>query len=181
MALISNRYAAALFDLALEKNCIDEYYQDVELVYNVVSSDKEIVAVLEHPRISGDDKLNILKNTFSGKISEDVIGFFHVVFRKNRESELLNILSAFIKKAEAYKGIAYATVESAEELSQDTLAKIEEKLSKNLSKQVKVEAKVDPELLGGLKISVGGHVIDSTIKSQISKLKKQLLSAKLAQ
>lgn len=181
MALISGRYAAALFDLALEKDCMDKYYQDIELVYNTISDDKELIAVLNHPQISGEDKLNILIKAFSENVSEDVLGFFSVIFKKNRENELLNILSAFIKKAEDYKGIAYATVESADKLDDETLEKIEKKLSKNLNKQVKAEAKVNPELLGGLKISVCGHVIDSTIKSKLDDLRKKLLSAKLAQ
>lgn len=181
MALISGRYATALFELAKENDSIDKYYDDVKLVYNTISEDKEVLAVLNHPRISGDDKLNILVKAFSGAVAEDVIGFFSVIFSKNRENELLNILSAFIKKAEDYKGIAYAVVESAFELDKDTLVRIEEKLSKNLNKQVKAEAKVDPTLLGGLKISVCGHVIDSTVKSKIEELKKQMLSAKLAQ
>lgn len=181
MALISGRYATALFDLALEKDCLDKFYDDVELVYNTISGDKELMAVLNHPQISGDDKLNILVKAFSDNVSEDIIGFFSVIFKKNRENELLNILSAFIDKAEQHKGIAYATVESADKLSDETLAKIEQKLSSNLNKQVKAEAKVDPELLGGLKISVCGHVIDSTVKSQIGDLKKKLLNAKLAQ
>lgn len=180
MALIPTRYASALFELALENNSIDKYYKDVELVYNTISADKELIAVLNHPQISGENKLDILGKAFAGNVSSEIIGFFNVIFRKNRENELLEILSAFIKKAEDYKGIAYATVESAEALSQESLDRIVQNLSKNLNKQVKVEAKVNPELIGGLKISVCGHIIDSTIKSQIENLKKQLLSARLA-
>lgn len=180
MALIPTRYASALFELALENNSVDKYFEDVELVYNTISADKELIAVLNHPQISGENKLDILAKAFAGNVSEEIIGFFNIIFRKNRENELLEILSAFIKKAEDYKGIAYATVESAEALSQDSLDRIVQNLSKNLNKQVKVEAKVNPELIGGLKISVCGHIIDSTIKSQIENLKKQLLSARLA-
>ncbi|MGN1318384.1 MAG: F0F1 ATP synthase subunit delta [Lachnospirales bacterium] len=180
MALIPTRYATALFDLALENNSVDKYYDDVKLVYNTISADKKLVEVLNHPQISGEEKLDILKKAFSQYVLVDVIGFFDVIFRKNRENELLDILSAFIKKAEDYKGICYAKVESAEALSEKTLENIKQKLSNNLNKQVSIEAKVDPKLLGGLKITVEGHIIDSTIKSQIERLKKQLLSSKLA-
>lgn len=181
MALISNRYAAALFDLALEENCVDKYYDEVKTVYDAITSDKEIMTVLNHPQISSDEKLNMLKKAFSDNVSEDIMGLFTVIFKKNRESEIPNILQAFIKKAEDYKGIVYASVESATELSEQTLEKIVQKLSSKLNKQVIVDAKVSPQLLGGLKISVSGHVIDSTIKTQISELKRQLISTKLAQ
>ena len=57
---------------------------------------------------------------------------------------------------------------------------IKEKLSNKLNKQVRIEAKVVPELIGGVKIAVMGHVIDNTVKSQLEALKKSLLAAKLA-
>lgn len=176
MALVSGRYATALFGLALERNCVDRFYEDVCLVKEVISENKELTAVLNHPQVTCDEKINILVNSFSDSVDKDILGFFSVVFRKNRGKELKEILSAFIKKAEDYKGIAYATVESAEALEGSTLERIEKQLSKNLNKQVKAEAKVVPELLGGLKITVCGKVIDSSISSQIQRLKKQLLT-----
>ncbi len=178
--LISVRYAAALFDLALEKDCIDKYSDEIKLVRDAVTDDSEILKILNHPQISSDKKLNILTSAFKDKVSADIMGLIDIVFRKNRETELADILNKFLDMAEKHKGIVYACVESAVPLKGSAMDEIKEKLSKKLNKQVIVKAKVDPQLIGGIKISVEGHVIDSTIKTQLSSLKGKLLETRLA-
>ena len=94
---------------------------------------------------------------------------------------MIEILDTFLKKVLDYKGIVTAVVESAVPLSEKKLNEIKEKLSNKLNKQVDVEALVEPELIGGLKITVEGRVIDNTVKSQLENMKKAMLNTKLAQ
>lgn len=178
--LISGRYAEALFKLALENNCIDKYSEEIKLIYDALVSDDEALRVLNHPQISSEIKLDILSNAFKGSVSQEVMGLLTVIFRKNREKELIDILDTFLSKVLDYKGIVTAVVESAAKLNEEKLDEIKEKLSIKLNKQVRIEAKVVPELIGGVKIIVMGHVIDNTVKSQLEAMKKSLLATKLA-
>lgn len=178
--LISKRYAEALFQLALEQNCVDKYSDEIKLIYDTLTSDSEILRVLNHPQISSDKKLDILTTAFKDSVDENIIGLLSIVFRKNREKELIDILDTFLNKVMDYKGIVIATIESAAALKESKLNEIKEKLSSKLNKQVEIEAKVVPELIGGLKITVGGHVIDNTVKSQLDMMKKTLLATRLA-
>lgn len=178
--IISSRYATALFELAVEKACVDDYQQQAELLLNAIESDEEYLKILEHPQITGAEKLDMLKGAFGSYVSEDVLGLISVVMRKNREAELCSILRAFIDKVREYKHITTATVESAVQLDSDRLELIRQKLNKILNKQVEIKALVVPELIGGLRISVDGHVIDNTVKMHIDLLKKQLTDMKLA-
>lgn len=172
--LIANRYASALFDIALEKNSIDRYLEDTELICAALKDDAEFDAVLKHPQISGEEKLAVLTQAFSGKVEDDIIGLFSVAFRKNREAQLFDILAAFIDKVKEYKGIVTANVVSARPLSQKQLADIELKLTNGMKKKVIVENSVDPALIGGLKITVCGKLIDNTVKRHLDELKGQL-------
>lgn len=178
--LAAARYANALFELALEANKIDAFDEEVKFVAATCDGDKEFFAVLNHPQISGDEKMKVLESAFKGKISDEIIGLFSVVFKKNREAELIDILQKFIEKVEEHKGIVTAKVSSAKPLSEKQITDIKEKLSQNLNKQVFIEAVVEPSLIGGVCIAVDGHVIDGTIKSQIAEMKKQLLNLHLA-
>ncbi len=178
--LISVRYATALFELALEKDCIDKYSDEITLIRDAVTEDSEIIRILDHPQISSDEKLNILTSAFEGKVSADIMGLINIVFRKNRETELADILNKYLEMAEKHKGIVYAAVESAYPLKTAAIDEIRTKLSNKLNKQVIVETKVIPELIGGIRISVEGHVIDSTIKTQLSLLKGRLIETRLA-
>ena len=178
--LIANRYAAALFDIALENNGIDKYYDDALLIYEVIQNDPEFQTVLKHPQISGDEKLNVLVNTFKGKVTDDLLGLFSVAFRKNREAQLSDILEAFIEKVKAHKGIVTAKVVSAKPLSESQLAQIKQKLISSMKKQVDIEHSVDETLIGGLKINVGGQLIDNTVRRHLDELKGQLGNLRLA-
>lgn len=177
--LVSRRYANALFELALERNQIDRFDKEVKMIYGSITDDKKFSNVLNHPQITGDEKMKMFENIFKGKISEDILGLFHLVLRKNREAELIEILSVFIDKVREYKRITTAYVSSAKPLSKTQLNDIKAKLSQNLNKQVDIEASVVPELIGGVRILVDGHVIDGTIKKQIDELKKQLAEIQL--
>ncbi|MBQ9604810.1 MAG: F0F1 ATP synthase subunit delta [Firmicutes bacterium] len=172
--LIANRYASALFDIALEKNSIDRYLEDTELICAALKDDAEFDAVLKHPQISGEEKLAVLTQAFSGKVEDDIIGLFSVAFRKNREAQLFDILNAFIDKVKEHKGIVTAKVVSARPLSEKQLADIEQKLANGMKKKVIVENSVDPALIGGLKITVCGKLIDNTVKRHLDELKGQL-------
>lgn len=177
--LISNRYAEALFELALEKDCVDKYFEDVCLVYDCVKDDKEFLTVLKHPQISGEEKLSVLTVAFRGKISDDILGLFSVAFRKNREAELLEMLSAFIEKVRAHKGIVTAKIVSAKPLTAQQLHRIKDKLVQTLNKQVDVKYSIDQTLIGGLQIFVCGRLIDNSIKTKLNGLKNQLNEAKI--
>lgn len=179
--IISDRYAEALFSLAVENNAIDRYEEQVKLVLDVISGDKEIMKILTHPDINGEDKMNVLTQAFKDSVDDDIMGLFSVIMRKNRENQITGILEIFLEKVKSYKGISDAVVESAVPLSPEKLKVIETKLANKLNKQVVAKSVVVQELLGGLRISIDGHILDKTVKRQLEDMKKQMLATSLAQ
>ncbi len=174
--LISKRYAVALFELAKETDKIDLFNSQVELIYNSIKDDKEFLTVLNHPRISGGEKFNLFQNIYKNNISEEILGLISIVVNKNRETEILEILETFLELVKDYKGITTAYVFSAIALNDEQLTKIKENLSKNLNKEIIIEASVKPELIGGLLINVDGKVIDNSIKRNLDDIKKSLIN-----
>ncbi len=147
---------------------------------NIIKNDNEFLKVLNNPQINSDEKLNVLQTAFKDNVSEEIINFFKVVFHKNREGYLLEMLEVFMEDVKEFNGITTANIVSAKPLSSSQLDRIKESLSKKLNKQVLIEAVVDPQVIGGLKISVDGHLIDNTLKRQINDLKGMLKDIKLA-
>ena len=90
--LISKRYAVALFELAKETDKIDLFNSQIELMYNSIKEDKEFLAVLNHPRISGGEKFNLFQTIYKDNISDEILGLISIVVKKNRETEILEIL-----------------------------------------------------------------------------------------
>ena len=178
--LAGRRYAHALFELAVENNELDLLETQIKDILEVCSTNREFINVINHPHIGVQEKTDILKNVFKDNISDTILGLISVVFKKNREAELVDILQFFIEKAKEHRGIVTAKITSATELSQEQTEKIITNLSKNLNKQVEIEKVVDASLIGGVRIEVDGKVIDGSIKNQLSNMKKQLLDLQLA-
>lgn len=178
--LVSRRYSSALFEIALESNKLDLFEEQVKYVYNSLKNNSEFLKVIDHPQISENEKMKMFKEIFKDSISYDILGLFSLVLRKNREAEILEILEDFTDRVKKHKGIITAFVYSAKALKGEQINSIKLKLSQNLNKQVIIQAEVQPELIGGIRIVVGGHVIDGSIKKQLDELKKQLLNVQLA-
>lgn len=174
--VISNRYAQALFSVAVEKNAVEEYEQSIRLICDVISADNELMKILTHPDITGEEKLNIMTECFKSTVGDDIMGLFSVIISKNREKYIPEILEMFIEKAREYEGKCEAVIESARELSDGKIKEIESRLSNKLNKQVTAKCLVCPELLGGMRIKVDGHIIDKTVKRQIDDMKRQMLA-----
>jgi len=178
--LVSKNYGKAFFELALESNNLDSYETEAKLVIESLNSDENFKEVINHPEISQDKKFDMLKNVFDGKISESFFGLFKIVLSKRRETYLCEILQDFLDKVLEHKGILIAEVVSSVELTEDQLLKIENKLIKNLNKKVILNVRVDSSLIAGLKITVDGHVIDGSVKKQLTDIRNTLYNIQMA-
>ena len=173
MAQLSNRYAAAIFDLSLERNQLNENLGQAIFLRDVLS-DKECRSILTHPRISAAEKKSFFNEAFSNHISQDLMGFLHLTVAKNRENFIVPVLSSFIDMADQYFRRTTALIVSAVPLKDEQVTVLSELLSRKLSKQVTVEQKVDPSIIGGLYIQVDGYILDTTIKTRLQEIKVSL-------
>ncbi len=173
--IVSKRYARALFDICVEENTVDKVAEDAAQIVNLYNED-DFKIMIEHPNLSSEEKFTIIKNAFGEHLADTLYGFFHVVFTKNRENHIFDILTAFLSFVDDYKGLTVATVTTPFELSSEKIEQIKSKLSVKLSKKVDVNVVVDKSLIGGIIINVDGMLIDSSIQSSIKNLNKQLLN-----
>lgn len=169
--LISKRYAIALFELAKEKNNLEQLNTEISFILDSINNNPEFFTIFTHPQISGGEKFQLFKNIFTDNVSEDIIALVSIVINKNRESEIKNIFNEFISLFEEHKGIKTAYVYSAKELSEAQINSIKEKLSQNLNKEIIIKTEIQPDLIGGIKINVGGFLIDNSIKKQLKDIK----------
>ena len=179
--LVSKTYGDALFELALEKQTIDTVFEDVKEVKEVFTENEELMKLLNHPKITKDEKVKIIEELFKGKVSDDVTGFLVIIMDKGRYGELTAIFDYFIAKVKEYKKIGIAKVTSAVVLSDEQKAKLEEKLLKTTSyTSFEMDYNVDKSLIGGLIIRIGDRVVDSSIKTKLDKLARDLQKIQLS-
>ncbi len=177
--LAAKRYAKALLQIALEKDELNQYYDQVSLVKLYFDQNDDLLGVMCHPSITYDEKMQILENIFKNLVCDDIMGLFSVILKKNREDEILSILDSFIKMTDYHFKRVTAVVSSAITLSDDQINNIKANLSEKLKKQVEIKSEIDQSLIGGLKIVVDGMVFDASVKHRIETIKRELLQAQL--
>ena len=179
--IISKAYGEALFELALEKNELESIAEQVNILADAFAENPELVKLISHPKISKEEKINVIETIFKGRMSDDIVGFLVIIVEKDRGSEIEDILKLFQAKVREYKKIGVALVTSAIELSTEQKQKVEQKLLQQTAyESFEVEYKVDASLIGGMIIRIGDRVVDSSIRSKLDNLTKELRKVSLA-
>jgi len=179
--LVSKTYGDALFELATEENKEDILLEEAEGIKKLITENDEFLKMMNHPQITREEKETIIENIFKGKISDEMTGFLRLLVINGRFSELESVIDYFIAKIKEYKKIGIAYVVTPLELSDKQKSDIEQKLL-DTTKYEKMEMNfdIDESLIGGMTIRIGDRVIDSSIKSKLNKLTKELKNIRLA-
>lgn len=178
--LISKTYGEALFELAVEENKTDAFLEEVYAVQKALQDNPELSKLLNHPKISKEEKNEVVENIFKGRISDEVTGFLTLIISKERFKELDAILAYFIQRVKEEKGIGTAYVTTAVLLNEIQKAQVEEKLLATTSyKKMEMIYTVDESLIGGMVIRIKDRVVDSSIQTKLSEIQKQLYRIQL--
>ncbi|MBQ8318038.1 MAG: F0F1 ATP synthase subunit delta [Lachnospiraceae bacterium] len=171
-------YGNALFELALEEGKLDSLYEEAVALIQILKDNEELIKLLSHPKISKDEKLKIVTDTFDGKASDELTGLMVMVVEKGHVNELISILNYFVKQVKKEKNIGVATVASAVELSDSQKQAIEKRLIETtVYESMEVDYSVDKSLIGGLVIRIEDRVVDSSIKTKLENMSRTLANA----
>ncbi len=173
--LISKTYGEALFELAVEEKKTDVFMDEVNGVLEALAQNANFYKLLNHPKISKEEKIQVVESVFKGRVSDEVTGFLTLIISKERYKELDAILKYFISRVKEEKGIGTAYVTTAVTLNEIQKAQVKEKLlSTTKYNEMEIVFDTDESLIGGMIIRIKDRVVDSSIKTKLSEIKKQL-------
>jgi F-type H+-transporting ATPase subunit delta len=176
--LVSKTYGEALFNLALEDGTLTTIIEEVNVVKEAVDANPDLLKLLNHPKIDKEEKISVIENIFKGRVSDSLVGFLVIIVQKDRYNDLDGIFEYFIAKVKEYKNIGVASVTSAVELTEEQKKQVEQKLLQTTKyNQFELTFHVDKSLIGGLVIRIGDRVVDSSIKTKLQMLAKDLRNA----
>lgn len=178
--LVSKTYGEALFDLAVEEHALDALAEEAKVVLEAFRENPELSKLLNHPKIVKEEKISVVENIFKGRASDHMVGFLTLIVEKDRHNELEAIIRYFLDKVREEKNIGVAYVTSAFPLEDAQREQIRQKLLHTTKyKEFEIIYNVDNGLIGGLVIRVGDRVVDSSIRSRIDHLSKELYNVSL--
>ena len=135
----------------------------------------EFGKLMNHPKIMKEDKVKIVEDTFSGRIPKEIVGVMTILVTKGRAEEMLSVFDYFIDLVKEEKKIGIASVTTAVRLSDKQKAKVEQKLLDTTKYETfEMNYSVDASLIGGMVIRIGDRVVDSSIKTKLYELSREL-------
>ncbi len=173
---IAGAYAEAVLDLAAKNQEEETVLKELQLINVVFASDKDMQIVINHPAIRANQKKEVLKTVFSGKISILTDNLINLLADKRRLDLLPFIESGYRELLNQRKNIVSATLTCSEPMADNNVANIKAQLTEHLGKRLELEVKVDPSLIGGVVLRLGDQVIDGSLKGRLKALEKSLMN-----
>lgn len=172
---ITQRYAQGLLELAKEENSVEEKKRQAEVILDTMADCSDFALFLSAVKVTKKEKIAMIDRVFQDTVDHDMCSFMKLIIDKGRTYYLKGILEEYIKFANEYLGIELATVTSARKLDEQSLQTIGEALVRKTNKKVVLKNKVDPSVIGGIKVTVGNNVTDVTMAAKIEKMRNMLL------
>lgn len=177
---MAGRYASALFELALEEKALDSVKADLEKFDALLAESPELERLVRSPVFSADDKLKALSAVLDKAGIKGLAANFLRVLTTNRRlfaaSEVIRGYRALVAK---HRGEVTAQVTVAEKLSDKNLAALKDALkSKTAGKDIDLDVKIDPAIIGGLIVKVGSQMVDSSLRTKLNSIKLAMKEAR---
>jgi len=178
--LVSKTYAQALFELAVEEDRTSSFLEEAAGLLEIIRTNAEFGQFMNHPKIQKEDKLEVVQNVFRDKVSKEMLGFLVTIIEKDRYTEIEAILEEFIASIKEYNNIGTAYITTAIAINEQEKQDIESRLlATTRYKTIECIYDVDRNLIGGMVIKMGDRVVDSSIRTKLDKLQRELLAIQL--
>ena len=173
---LATRYAKSLLDLSIEQSQLEAVYADMKLLKGINKSNPDFVALLRSPIITADKKDKILDAVIGKNISQISMLFIRLLTTKKRESNLPEIVTAFLEQYNKLKNIQTVKLTTATPISEELKNSIIARVKSADSSAIEIETAVKEELIGGFKLEIGGTLIDASILRDLNDIKRQFLN-----
>ncbi len=183
--LVSKTYGEALFETAMEDAVspearAQELLEEIRGIRAVLAQNPDFGKMMMHPGIPKQDKLEAVREVFGGRASDEITGFLEVIVSKERYGSLSDIFQYFEDRVKEMSRIGVAHVTTAVQLDDAQKSAVQAKLLETTDyRTMEVHYDVDASLIGGMVIRINDRVVDSSIRTKLEELTKQLLQIQL--
>ncbi len=171
---ISTRYAHALHLEAQHLKQEVAVAKDLIYIQDVVAASPELRMLLRSPIIEGWRKKKVLREVFSGKVSDLTLAFVDLVVEKGREKFFREISQSYQEMLDRQNNVLRVHVRSASQLPDSIQKNLEQTLSTKTGKTIRATYSTDESLIGGLTVTIGDTVMDGSLRYRLNELRNRL-------
>ncbi len=178
MPAVDKRYAEALADIASAQDSTEQYREDLGSINQIISSNPDFARLLRNPVIPLQQKREMIKKVFSADYRPELVNLLLLLIEKGRISNLGYILAEYGKIVDARAKTLDIKIFSATPLDDGYVGNLSEIYRKKYgASSARATVVVDRDLIGGIKVMIGGKMIDGSISGRLNDLKKTVLQA----
>src|SRR4051794_150002 len=176
MEEIAAVYARSLFEVASERDKLDDVREQIGAFADALNETRELQVFFFSPYFSTAEKQDGLDRAVTDA-DEIVVNFLKLLIENHRMPVIFRVRSAFEQLWQEENKLLPVTVTSAVELDQGTVDQIGKRIAEQTGRKIDLSAKVDPEILGGMVVRVGNSILDASIRNRLEQLRKQVARA----
>jgi F-type H+-transporting ATPase subunit delta len=176
MQEIAEVYARALFDAVKDAGVLDRVHDELDQFTDTLDSDRDLQIFFFSPYFSSEEKKQGVRRILDDADSR-FVNFLELLAERHRMPVIFRIRKAFDALWADENKLLPVTVTSAVELDDGLVSDIGKRIEEQTGRRVELSSKVDPDLLGGLKVRVGNMVLDASVRNRLEQLRKQVAKA----
>ena len=174
MSQIASTYAQALYDLAKEENLTQEILQQMDVLQTSFGAEPEFLRLMTAANISKEERCQILDDMFRDKVQPYVLNFMKILTEKGYMRHFGSCAAAYREAYNQDHGILPVKAVTAVEMTEDQKLRLTKKLEQITGKTVDLSCRVDPAVLGGVRLDYSGMRVDGTVQSRLDAVSKLL-------
>ena len=176
---VAYKYARALFEASEEEGSLDRVGLDLAGLGKLEETDPAYLRFLVSPRMLTEHKLEFLRAVFGSRVAPMTLHFLELLIEKKRIDILPDIVNAFDKLMEEHRSVLRAQVYSAVALTPDAERRLKSGLDRLTGKNIMLEKRIDPHVLGGLVVHLGTRILDGSLRNGLRILSENLHRAEV--
>ena len=174
MTQVGSVYGEALYTLALEEGLTTVIGEELSALEQSFRAEPDFIRLLSTPNLSVQERCNILDDSFRGKVQPYVLNFLKILTEKGYMRHFFDCCKAYEESYNRDNGILPVTAITAVSLNPAQAEKLTDKLCQITGKQVKLHNRVDPNVLGGVRLDYDGKRLDDTVSHRLDAVRNLL-------
>ena len=170
----ARRYAQAVYQIAVEKNNIEQWVDDLSMLAST-TQDTQFLSFVSSPKVGNDKKTGLIKDVFAEHIGSEAVNLCCLLASRNSMSILPSIADYIQEFVDMEKGLERAEIVSAVKLTQEQLETIKGVVSSMVGKELVLTNRVDTDIVGGFLVRVGDRMIDGSLRTRFQEMKRELV------
>ncbi len=174
MTQTAKTYGDSLYELARDEKLAQELLPQLTAVVEIFEENPQFTALLQLPAVPKKERISLLDAPFSVGVHPYLLNFMKILTENGTIAQLPGCAQQFRKRYNQDAGILDAQVITAKPLGDDLMGKLQAKLQQTTGKIVELTQRIDPTVLGGIRLEMEGQMMDGTVKNRLEKLQTQL-------